>query len=114
MCAQDPGDAVEARIRASIRAQLPSGAVRKRLIAHELGLSPRSLDRVLARRGSCFRALLDEVRHDLAERLLAGTGLKLAEISRRLGYSDPANFTRAFYRWTGRSPRSFRLRSGAR
>ncbi|WP_416361024.1 MULTISPECIES: helix-turn-helix domain-containing protein [unclassified Microcystis] len=34
--------------------------------------------------------------------------IKLIDIARELGYSDPAHFTRAFKCWTGLSPRDFR------
>jgi len=44
--------------------------------------------------------------------LLDRAGLTLDEIADRLGYSDTANFTRAFKRWTGRLPREMRRQCG--
>ncbi|MCP4306443.1 MAG: helix-turn-helix transcriptional regulator [bacterium] len=36
------------------------------------------------------------------------TQFSVAEIARDLGYSTTANFSRAFKRWTGKSPRQYR------
>lgn len=77
-------------------------------LANRLGESPRTLQRRLMARGLTFRGLLHEVRHDLARTLLLMTDLSIAEIARRLGYRSPGSFTRAFTRWTGRSPSAFR------
>jgi AraC-like DNA-binding protein len=68
----------------------------------------RTLKRRLADQGTSFSALLDEVRRDRATLLLRAGELSVDEIGARLGYSDPANFARAFRRWTGSSPRAFR------
>jgi AraC-like DNA-binding protein len=103
----DLGD-LERRVRSLIRLLLAGGSARKGAAARELGLSPRTLDRELARRGTSFRLLLDDVRRELAELDLREGRRSLGEIARGLGYANPANFTRAFRRWTGQSPRGFR------
>lgn len=72
-------------------------------VAKRLSLSPRTLKRRLAEQGLDFRTLLEEERHTRAIQLLA-TELSLEEIAERLGYSDVANFGRAFRRWTGTTP----------
>jgi len=46
--------------------------------------------------------------------MLEDPSLKLEEIADRLGYSTPANFTRAFRRWTGSAPGRFRARPARR
>jgi AraC-like DNA-binding protein len=79
-------------------------------VASELHTSTRSLRRRLAEEGTSFRALLDEVRHTLAEELLLSTHMKLSEIAARLGYTESAAFHMAFRRWHGESPSAFRLR----
>jgi AraC-like DNA-binding protein len=113
--ARDPaGDELEQRVRERIRSQLASGSARKGAIARELGLSPRTLDRALARRGTSFRLLVDDVRRELAERCLREGRSSLGEIARSLGYADPANFTRAFRRWAGQNPLSYRRKGGAK
>jgi AraC-like DNA-binding protein len=58
--------------------------------------------------GVTFEELVDEYRRDRAFRLLMRADHSILEIAYTLGYSDPAHFTRAFKRWTGASPRSYR------
>lgn len=76
--------------------------------ARKLGMSPRTLQRRLKFCGLDFEELLDETRRGEALRLIAEEGHTMTEIAFRLGYSDPAHFTRAFRRWTGESPTRFR------
>ncbi|WP_394826647.1 AraC family transcriptional regulator ligand-binding domain-containing protein [Pendulispora albinea] len=72
-------------------------------LSRELSVSTRSLQRRLRESGTSYRALLDDVRHDEALRLLASRE-PLARIARTLGFQEQASFTRAFRRWTGRAP----------
>ncbi|CAM5734621.1 AraC family transcriptional regulator ligand-binding domain-containing protein [Mycolicibacterium aubagnense] len=76
-------------------------------IADELHVDPRTLRRRLATEGTSYRALLDEVRRQLAVELLQ-QDLSVEEISRYLGYAETANFTHAFTRWEGTAPSYFR------
>jgi AraC-like DNA-binding protein len=80
-------------------------------VAKKLHLSTRTLKRRLAEQGSSFSQVLDEVRRQRALLLLEDRRLALEEIAGRLGYSDAANFTRAFRRWTGQTPAAFRGRA---
>lgn len=77
-------------------------------IARGLHLSERTLRHQLAREGTSYRALLDEIRERLAEELLVAQGLPVAEIAHRLGYVEVSSFSQAFRRWKGMSPRAFR------
>ena len=52
--------------------------------------------------------LLARVQSERAGNLLRNPGLSVAEIGYRLGYAEPAAFTRAFTRWTGQSPLKWR------
>lgn len=81
-------------------------------VAAELNMSPRTLFRRLEEEGTSFRILVDEVRETLAQELLRGSGMTVAHVARRVGYSDPASFVRAFKRWKGETPQEFRARSG--
>ncbi|MBF9329348.1 AraC family transcriptional regulator [Mycobacteroides chelonae] len=74
-------------------------------IAAGMHIAERTLHRRLAREGTSYRALLDEVRETLAKELLAN-GLTVKEVSDRLGYSEPAAFTHAYTRWHGAPPRT--------
>jgi AraC-like DNA-binding protein len=76
-------------------------------VARELGTSVRTLKRKRAEEGMTYSGLVDEVQVGRAA-LLLRSELTVDEIAARLGYSDAANFTRAFRRWTGKSPRTYR------
>ena len=76
--------------------------------APKLHLSVSTLKRRLAEAGTSFRALREAVLHERALRLLDDRSLSLDTIAGRLGYSDLANFSHAFKRWTGVSPGAFR------
>ncbi len=76
--------------------------------AERLCMSTRTLKRKLAQHGLSYQQLLDESRHRDSMRLLRESQLSIEKIANRVGYTDPANFTRAFKRWSGRSPSAFR------
>jgi AraC-like DNA-binding protein len=78
--------------------------------ARSLGVSRRSLRRRLADEGAGFRALVDEVRYGLVAGYLENTALPLDEIAARTGFSDAANLSHAFRRWTGEAPGQWRSR----
>lgn len=77
-------------------------------VADRLHMSDRTLKRQLAAEGTSFSTLVDEVRYRHATSLLSRTDYTLEQIADELGYSDVANFSRAFKRWSGRSPSSWR------
>ncbi|MFW6197660.1 MAG: AraC family transcriptional regulator [Myxococcota bacterium] len=77
-------------------------------VAARVHMSERTLKRRLTDHGTTFSRLVDEHRRDAAMLLLRSPDLSIEEIADRTGYSDAANFTRAFRRWTGVSPRAFR------
>jgi AraC-like DNA-binding protein len=70
--------------------------------------SARTLDRRLRREETTFRELCTNVRHEQAKEMLEQQDLQISEIAYRLGYGEPANFSRAFARMAGVSPVSFR------
>lgn len=77
-------------------------------VAQRLRISTRTLTRRLDAFGLSFRQLLDERRRLDAQTLLDDPTLPIELIAQRLGYSEPANFTRAFKRWTGATPSEHR------
>lgn len=79
-------------------------------VAGRCCMSARSLKRKLAEQGVSFSELVADLRHDEAVLLLAEGRLSIEQIAERLGYRDPANFTRAFKVWTGATPRQYRDR----
>jgi AraC-like DNA-binding protein len=79
-------------------------------IAKRLELSDRSLRRQLREQGISFRGLLDELRMQVALKYLRTTRLANEDIALALGFSDAANFRRAFRRWTNKSPSEIRTK----
>jgi len=79
--------------------------------AEALGIGQRTLGRRLAQEGTSFQQVLTEIRMTLAGDYLLGTSLAIADIGRRLGYSDESAFGRAFRRSFGVTPRDYRKRS---
>jgi AraC-like DNA-binding protein len=78
-------------------------------IAKLLDVSDRSLRRQLQQQGISFRGLLDELRMQIALKYLRRTKLSNEDIALALGFSDAANFRRAFRRWTNKSPSEIRF-----
>jgi len=70
--------------------------------------SVRTLQRRLGAGAATFEEIVDRVRFEKALELLDDPSLKLSYVAARLGYSDAANFTRAFRRWTGATPGTYR------
>lgn len=70
--------------------------------------SVRTLQRRLADHGLTYSRLISRLRYQRAIHWLVNSDLKMIEIAAELGYQDAAHFTRAFKRWTGVSPQTFR------
>lgn len=78
------------------------------IISEIVGISVRSLQRRLSEYDLKFNDLLNQAKYIHAKKQLSSTNIPITEITKSLGYSDPANFTRAFHRWAGISPSNFR------
>jgi AraC-like DNA-binding protein len=78
-------------------------------VAKLLSISDRSLRRQLRQQGISFRGLLDDLRTHIALKYLRTTKLANEDIALALGFSDAANFRRAFRRWTKKSPSEIRI-----
>ena len=87
---------------------LPSGKATQEEVAKQTFRSVSTLQRQLQNEGTSFRELRETTRRTLAERYLKDPEHSLGEIAFLLGFSDQSNFSRAFRRWTGMSPREFR------
>lgn len=77
-------------------------------VCDRLAVSPRTLKRRLLAQGTSFLALQEECRLAEAKSLLRRPEHPVSHIAERLGYSDPANFTNAFRKWTGMTPSAWR------
>ena len=95
-------------VRERVAAELGGGDPSAEHIATTLHMSRRTLVRRLEQEGTCFKAVLDDLRSGLARRYLAIDRIGVSEVAALLGFSDAAAFTRAFRRWSGQSPSEYR------
>jgi AraC-like DNA-binding protein len=107
-----PKPAPSARVRREVERRLEevleSGEVGIERIARDLGWGRQTLYRRLKAEGTTYERVLDGLRRRLALRFVRDEGLPVKEAAYRLGFSDPAAFSRAFKRWTGSSPGEMR------
>lgn len=101
------------QVKQRIRALVSEREVSEELVATPFNMSPRHLRRKLSETQTTYEKLLDEVRMELAIRLIQEGRLNLGRIAFELGFLDPSSFTRAFRRWTGMSPTAFKGKANA-
>jgi len=106
---EEPAAGFASRLRQCLKPYLFDGYPDVRLAADLIDTSPRTLQRRLRGLGTSYRAVVDGARLDLATIMLTQTDATAAEIGNIVGYSDPSHFARAFRRFTGMSPREYRL-----
>jgi AraC-like DNA-binding protein len=99
---------VKRQVELRLIEQLSSGHASQESIAKSLHMSSRTLQRKLKEEGVTYKQMLDDTRRYLASQYVRESRLSVNEITFLLGFSEPANFSRAFKRWTGRSPSAFR------
>lgn len=96
------------QVKTKLIQELPSGNISEEIIAEDLYMSQRSLQRRLREEGTTYKELLNETRRDLAAQYIKASSVSINEITYLLGFSEPSNFSRAFKRWTGVSPSEYR------
>ena len=79
-----------------------------RFIAQQLNMSEQTLRRKLNSEGISYQQVKNNLRHNVANQLLAVRHISIAQISKQLGYSEPRAFTRAYKQWTGFTPHTYR------
>jgi len=99
---------VTRNVRGLLMQLLPSGDATQDRVASRMNRSCSSLQRDLRAEGTSFRDVREETRRQLATEYVQHGDISLQEIAFLLGFSDQSNFSRAFRRWTGRSPKDWR------
>ena len=102
---------IDYRVRAQVAQALSEGVPTLSTVARRLGMSTRTLQRRLADQGCLYQDVVDMARRELAESLLRDTEFPLADVAFLTGYSEQSTFTRAFKRWHGQTPASYRRAS---
>jgi AraC-like DNA-binding protein len=103
---------LEVEVRKTVRRLLASGQCSRAAVARSIGMHERTLGRRLLECGTTFRTLLDDTRLQVSKQLLRDTRLSVASVAANVGIRDSTVFTRAFRRWTGKTPREFRIALG--
>ncbi len=108
---EDPAcKTLRSRVEGLLVSALPARILNADEVAASVGLSRRSFDRRLKKEGTSFRAVVDNLRCDLA-RTFMQDDMAFSEIAFALGYADQASFSTAFKRWTGEAPRAYKSKS---
>jgi AraC-like DNA-binding protein len=112
-CERELAEVVDASLPGRIRALLAEADGTRSLedVAKQLRISPRTIKRKLAERGTTFSEIRDDLRRQRALLLLDNRELSIGDVAARLGYSELPNFTRAFRKWTGKTPLAYRERA---
>jgi len=101
---------IAGEVRARVRRRLRSGQLDVALVAADLHVSARTLQRRLDGEGTSFSAVVDGVRRDVGLALLA-EGRSLADVADAVGFAEPRVLVRAVKRWTGLRPRAWQERA---
>lgn len=109
----DGGGRPRDRVRMTIVAALAAGATNLEGIARLLAVHPRTLQRQLARDGTSYAELLDEVRREVVMRHLTGSSLPMGQVALLAGFSEQAALNHAVRRWCGATPRQVRQEARA-
>jgi AraC-like DNA-binding protein len=104
---QARGRSFASLVEARLEGLLPGNGTLE-AIAEAMHMSSRTLQRRLEQDGTGFSEVLDRVRERLARQWLRDAELLLTEVGYKLGFSDLATFSRAFKRWTGIPPGTWR------
>jgi AraC-like DNA-binding protein len=112
----DRARSTQKRVESVLMPLLQDGRVSIETVGSRLGLSRQTLFRRLREEGVTFEQVVEELRHQLAIHYLTANNASVSQTARLVGYSDASAFSRAFKRWTGRSPREVATRrlAGAR
>jgi AraC-like DNA-binding protein len=96
------------RLRRVLRSRLPKEDCSAARIAGLFSMNRRTLNRHLAAEGTAFNILVNEVRFEIARQLLVNTSMTFCQIAEALAFSEASAFTRAFRRWSGQTPTTWR------
>lgn len=98
------------KVRRLLRACLITQACTIDEISALLHVNRRTLSRRLEQAGTSFRTLSGEIQYEIARQFIENTPLSMTQIALALRFSEASAFTRAFHKWSGMSPRAWRMR----
>ena len=77
-------------------------------VANTLQIHPKKLQRLLAEEGTHYSEILDDVRQNMAQRILSESDMTITRLARLLDYSSDRPFSNAAKRWWGLTPSQYR------
>ncbi|MFD3508773.1 helix-turn-helix domain-containing protein [Nocardia sp. NPDC058666] len=95
-------------LRTAVLDDLAAGDLDLATVATRFAASSRTFQRRLAEAGTTWRDEVDAARRERAQHLLRTSDLPVRAIAARLGYTDARTLRRAFRRWTGQNPETYR------
>ena len=98
------GADVASLVRTAVHESLGTGPVRLSGIARLMHVHPRTLQRQLAAAETNFAQVVDDVRREMALRLLVGTDLPVGQIAAMVGFEEQPSLNRAARRWWNATP----------
>lgn len=101
-------ESTTATVQRLISEQMGQRLIDLTLISEEMGLNPRTLQRRLKDENTSFLLLHDACRYRRAREQLLDRDISIELLAASLGYSEPANFYRAFKTWSGLTPSEYR------
>lgn len=100
----------EDRTKDFILNQLGGGNPTLEKLATHFRIVPRTLQRKLSASGKTFEHLISEVRREYSDFLLSQTQITLEDISKKLGFSSTASYSRIALEWYGAPASQIRAR----
>jgi AraC-like DNA-binding protein len=98
------------KLRRAVASSFTAGQPTAEEMARQLGVSGRTLRRMLKNEGHSVKSVVADATRDVAFALLADPAVTIQDAAHRLGFSEPSAFHRAFKRWTGLTPVEWRVR----
>jgi len=96
------------KLREVLKSYLSDGYPTARLAAEVMDVSERTLARRLSAHGLTYGKLVDQVRFEVAKKLLQKPDARIGDAARSVGFESQGNFTRMFRRVGGLNPKEFR------
>ncbi len=104
-----PSDSkVSDRVAELVHRLLATGHCSLAVIAEQLAMHPRSLQRALSACDTSYEILLDDIRRQKARQYIVQTTMRFSQVAGLLGYTDQSTFNRACRRWFGGTPKEVR------
>ena len=101
-------DEISTEVRKLLMTMLPTGNANQEMVSKRLHMSRSTLHRRLRDENTNYKELFDSTRRSLAIEYVQDGQYALGYVAFLLGFSDQSNFSRAFRRWTGKSPKAYR------